>query len=60
MDNEKLRDLINEIKSCRFVSDKVAMVKQEVKSIGDLVEVLNICFWEEEAVALFKAFSKEE
>ncbi|WP_322390311.1 DUF6179 domain-containing protein, partial [Clostridium perfringens] len=27
MDNEKLRNLINEIKDCRFISDKIAMVK---------------------------------
>lgn len=60
MDNEKLRDLIEEIKECRFISDKIAMVKEEVKSVRDLVEVLNECFWDDEAFELFKTFSKEE
>lgn len=60
MDNEKLRDLIEEMKDCRFTSDKIAMVREEVHSIRDLVEVLNECFWEDEALELFKALSKEE
>ena len=60
MDNEKLRNLITEIKDCRFISDKVAIVKQEVKSIGDLVEILSECFWGEDSIELFKAFSQEE
>lgn len=60
MDNEKLRDLINEINDCRFVSDKVAIVKEEFHSIRDLVEVLSLCFWGDEAVELFKTLSDEE
>jgi len=60
MDNEKLRNLINEINDCRFISDKIAMVKEEVNSLSDLVEVLNLCFWEDEALELFKTLSKEE
>jgi Family of unknown function (DUF6179) len=44
MDNEKLRNLINEMKDCRFNSDKIAMVKDEVHSLSDLVEVLGLCF----------------
>ena len=60
MDNEKLRHLINEINDCRFVSDKVVIVRQEVKSIGDLVEILNVCFWGREAIELFKELSKDE
>jgi Family of unknown function (DUF6179) len=60
MDNEKLRNLINEIKDCRFISDKIAMVKEEVHSLSDLVEVLALCFWDDEALELFKTLSKEE
>jgi len=60
MDNERLRNLINEINDCRFISDKIAMVKEEVNSLSDLVEVLNLCFWEDEALELFKTLSKEE
>lgn len=60
MDNERLRNLINEINDCRFISDKIAMVKEGVNSLSDLVEVLNLCFWEDEALELFKTLSKEE
>jgi len=60
MDNEGLRNLINEINDCRFISDKIAMVKEEINSLSDLVEVLNLCFWEDEALELFKTLSKEE
>lgn len=60
MENEKLRALIDEINDCRFISDKVAIVKQEVKSIGDLVEILNVCFLGKETIELFKVFSKDE
>ena len=60
MDDEKLRDLIKEIKDCRFISDKVAMVQEQVKSVRDLVEILNECFWGDDSLELFKAISKNE
>lgn len=60
MDNDRLRNLINEINDCRFISDKIAMVKAEVNSLSDLVEVLSVCFWEDEALELFKTLSKAE
>jgi hypothetical protein len=60
MDDEKLRDLIDEIGCCRFISDKLAIVKEEVHSLSDLVEVLSQCFWEDEAQELFKILSEDE
>lgn len=60
MNDEKLRDLIDEIKSCRFISDKIAIVKQEIHSLEDLIEVLGQCFWGDEPIELFKALSKDE
>jgi hypothetical protein len=60
IDNERLRNLINEINDCRFILDKIAMVKEEVNSLSDLMEVLSVCFWEDEALELFKTLSKEE
>jgi hypothetical protein len=60
MDDKRLRELINEINDCRFTSDKIAIVKQEIHSLSDLVEVLNVCFWGDEVLELFKALSKEE
>lgn len=71
MDDEGLRNLIDEISSCRFVSDKVAMVKQYIHSLQDLVEVLSICFWNEDldillgelddsVIALLQAFVRSK
>jgi acetolactate synthase small subunit len=60
MDDERLRNLINEINDCRFISDKIAVVKEEIHSLSDLVEVLGVCFWEDEALELFKTLSEEE
>jgi hypothetical protein len=60
MDNERLRNLIDEINDCRFISDKIAIVKEEIHSLRDLVEVLGVCFWEDEALELFKTLSEEE
>lgn len=60
MDDEKLRDLIKEIKDCRFIYDKVAIVKEQVKSVRDLVEILSQCFWGDDTLELFKAISKDE
>lgn len=41
-------------------SDKVAIVKEQVKSLRDLVEILNECFWGDDTLELFKAISKDE
>ena len=43
MDDERLRKLIDEIRVCRFTKDKVAIIHKEVKSLEDLVEILNNC-----------------
>ncbi len=60
MDDEKLRTLVNEISSCRYVSDKISLVKQNVRSLRDYIEILNISFWDEECMVLFDSLSKEE
>lgn len=60
MENERLRTLISEIISCRFVSDKIVLVKENVHSLRDMVEVLNVCFWEEEIIQLFNTFTDIE
>ncbi|MGL5352033.1 MAG: DUF6179 domain-containing protein, partial [Clostridium sp.] len=60
MDDEKLRKLIDEIKGCRFTKDKIAVIHREVKSLDDLVEILNNCIWEDEIEEVVKKFSEEE
>ncbi len=60
MPDEALRELISEMAECRYTSDKLAMVKQYVHSLRDLMEVLNICFFENEYSLVFDLLSREE
>jgi len=60
MDDGKLRSLIKEINDCRFISDKIALVKQEIHSLRDLIEVLNVCFWGDECRQLLAEFEDRE
>lgn len=60
MEDESLRKLISEINSCRFISEKIVLVEQKVHSLRDMVEVLNLCFWEEEIIELFNTFGDTE
>ena len=60
MDDERLRELIDEIRVCRFTKDKIAVIHNEVKSLDDLVEILNNCIWEDEVEELVNNLSKEE
>lgn len=60
MDDERLRKLIDEIRVCRFTSDKITIIHNEVKSLEDLVEILNNCIWEDEVEELVNSLSKEE
>ncbi len=60
MDNEALRDLIDEITECRLIADKILLVKQNVHSLRDYAEILGICFWDGESEALFDALNKDE
>lgn len=48
MDDEKLRELIDEIRACRFIKDKIIIIHNEVKSLDDLVQILNNCIWKDE------------
>jgi len=60
MDNEKLRMFIDEMSNCRYLSDKIAMLKQQVHSLCDCVEILNTCFWDDEFIELYDALDKME
>lgn len=60
MENKKLRAIIAEIKDCRYVSDKIILVKRAVKNIDDLTEILEECFWENEYKEVFSLLSDYE
>ncbi len=60
MADESLRELISEILNCRFISDKIALVNENVHSLRDMSEILNICFWDDELIQLFQTLSSTE
>lgn len=60
LDDETLRKLIDEIQDCRYLSDKIAMIKSQIHSVRDLIEVLNACLWGNEYTELFCSFSDLE
>ena len=60
MDDEKLRQLIDEIRTCSFIKDKIKIIHNEVNSLADLVEILNNCIWQDEVEELKNNISEEE
>lgn len=60
MADEHLRELISEILNCRFISDKIALVNENVHSLRDMSEILNICFWDDELIQLFQTLSSTQ
>lgn len=60
MSDEELRQLIEELRECRYLSDKLLMVRREIHSIRDLNEILKHCFWDEECKAVLDLLTPEE
>ncbi|MCI6191117.1 MAG: DUF6179 domain-containing protein [Clostridium sp.] len=60
IDDNILRKIINEIKECRFLYDKIEIIKRNIKSLRDLKELLNECFYENEFKYVFDMLSNEE
>ena len=59
MDDEKLRQLIDEIRTCSFIKDKIKIIHNEVNSLADLVEILNNCIWQDEVEELINNSEEE-
>jgi hypothetical protein len=60
MEDEKLRSLIDEMKDCRYLPDKIAMIRTSVRSLSDLKELMKECFYEDEYSEIFKLLTSEE
>jgi hypothetical protein len=60
LDDEALRRFIDEIQDCRYLPDKIAIIKEQIHSVRDLIEVLNVCLWGNEYTELFRSFSDLE
>lgn len=60
MEDDKLRDLIEELKDLRYTSDKIAVIQREIHSLRDLTEILDICFYKEEFMEVFPLLNESE
>lgn len=55
-----LRALVAELGDCHTGAEKAALVKEQVRSLRDMTEVLDACFWEDESTALFELLGRAE
>ncbi|MDR1687746.1 MAG: DUF6179 domain-containing protein [Clostridiales bacterium] len=61
MDNEKYRNVIEEIRQCRLLEDKLAIIKEFIRSLADLEDVLlDADFTAEEMQAVFSLLNMQE
>lgn len=60
MDDEAFRSVTEEIRSCRHVSDKLILIKQNIKSIADFTDMLGAsCLHGDEYDAAFETLDME-
>ena len=60
MPDEALRALIEEMQTCRFLSDKLLMLEREVFSVAVWLEVVPLCFSKEEFPTVFSRMEPQE
>lgn len=61
MANSKFKKLTEEIRECSLVEDKILLIKNNIKSLEDLMDMLNAdCLFGDEYITLFKSLSKME
>lgn len=61
MDDEVFRKIADEIRKCRFVSDKIALIKRNIHSINDLTDILEgSCIFNDEFDKVFDSLEDLE
>ncbi|MBY6796882.1 hypothetical protein HYH85_11525 [Clostridium botulinum] len=61
MANSEFKKLTEEIRECSLVEDKILLIKNNIKSLEDLVDMLNAdCLFGDEYIVFFKSLSKME
>ncbi|MGH4123727.1 MAG: DUF6179 domain-containing protein [Clostridium sp.] len=61
MNDELFRSIASEIRVCRFVRDKITIIKREVHSIIDLIDILEgDCIFDDELYGVFQSFGDME
>ncbi len=60
MEDERLRELIQEINNLNSIDDKAALIRERVRSMADLILILEDCFYTEEYQSLYRQLGEEE
>ncbi|MFT8316005.1 MAG: DUF6179 domain-containing protein [Clostridium sp.] len=61
MENSEFKKLSEEIRECSLVEDKISLIKNSIKSLEDLVDMLSAdCLFGEEYIMYFKSLSQME
>lgn len=61
MENSQFKKLTEEIRDCSLVEDKITVIKENIKSLEDLVDMLSAdCLFGEEYAMCFKSLSQME
>lgn len=60
MEDEALRELIEEINNIPLIPEKLNRIRQGIASMEDWEEIINECFYQEELQELFLLFTKNE
>jgi len=61
MDDDSFRTTFKEIKRCRLVENKIAIIKQDIHSIADLIDILEgDCLFGDEYISLFQNINDTE
>lgn len=61
LNNSVFKKLIEEIRECSSIKDKIKLIKNNIKSLEDLIDMLNAeCLFKDEFLEYFKILSKME
>ena len=61
MDDELFRSITEEIKECRYVSDKIALIQRKIHSTIDFIDILEgYCIFDDEFSEIFKSLGDME
>ncbi|MBZ9686651.1 DUF6179 domain-containing protein [Clostridium estertheticum] len=61
MNDESFRNIADEVRTCRYVSDKIAIIKREIHSIIDLIDILEgHCILDDEFSEIFQSLGDME
>lgn len=60
MENEALRQLLETMRGCQSLDEKIRLATESLKSLRDWAEVLNVSFWGEELDRVLSALTPDE